>query len=99
MRPDTNLFNTCFWIDRSGDYHLVAGHWQKSQFLYPDLARSDANEKLLQDGWLRCVMTDSDLFYERRGVPNRRQLKQLRDTAIENRVRVTIDNENLVGKR
>lgn len=47
-----------------------------------------STEILLTHGWLRCVVSTGDLFYERRPMPNEKQMAELMNIAMESDLRL-----------
>lgn len=80
-----------FWISRSGMVLTAEHHWLEAVAMIGIDVPSEACEVLMRDGYLRCVITDTDLFYERRQPPTDRQMRELRNISIERGVRLCDD--------
>lgn len=58
---------------------------------------NDANEQLLMKGWIRCTISEDNLFYERRKLLTQKQRKELTDIAIEERLTLTNDDGKILN--
>jgi len=84
-----------FWIHSIGRKIRANHHYEEARRLFPEQPDPFlATEALLRLGSIRVVITDTDLFYERRLIPTHYQLKELRDLAIEHKVRLCLDHGN-----
>lgn len=82
-----------FWLSPSAKIIPVKHHFLKAREILnrAELPSNEAIELLLLNRYLRCVMTETDLFFERRYHPTYTQMKELKDIAIEKNVRLELD--------
>lgn len=88
-----------FWINPLGDKVLChKHHYVEARCLLDPQGENDplpaneANEELLLRGWIRCTISNQDLFYERRRPLTQSQRAELLNIGIEEHLTVTNDD-------
>jgi hypothetical protein len=85
-----------FWLTPECNRIPCTHHYVPAQRVFPDLQPGDAREHLLKMGYVRCVISGDDLFYERRGPVSEKQMAELKNIALEEGLRLMDDKGNVI---
>jgi hypothetical protein len=89
-----------FWLSPSCERIDCLHHYEPAQKITGELDANTARETLMRKGFLRCVVSEGELYYERRAVPTEKQLSELRNIAIEEGLGLYDDQgREVIGKR
>ena len=85
-----------FWL--SPDCHRIpcSHHHVPAMQAFPDLGPAEATEAMLKMGFIRCVIYEDDLFYERHPAPTEKQMAELKSIALEEGLRLLDDRGQVV---
>lgn len=86
-----------FWLTPDCSRINCSHHYLPAMQVFPDLKPAPATEELLRLGFIRCVISDDDLFYERRIAPTAKQMSELKSIALEEGLRLLDDKGRVIA--
>jgi len=80
-----------FWLTPDCTRINCRHHYEPAQKVFPDLKPIPATKELLAMGFIRCVIRDDTLFFERHPAPSEKQMAELKNIALEEGLRLKDD--------